>query len=947
MTTTRSAALALAAVLLSTPLLAVDPAPDTPEPGSIEAIARYTTDPKYLPDTVAYIPESATVASPMDALGRLSGTPNELTRVAEIHGYFSRLASESPRVRVETIGRTEEGRDLILALISSEENLARLDRLSGITAALSDPRTTSRTEAEALIREGKPFYYLTGGLHSTETGSPEMLMELAYRLAVSEKDYIRNIRDNVVVMITPVAEPDGRDRLVDWYYRHLRGKNLPFDDLRRVGSPPYWGHYVFHDNNRDGMQLTLALTRAINAAWWRHHPQVFHDLHESLPLLYISTGHGPYSEAIDPLTVNEWTQFAYNETSELQSMGMPGVWVWGFWDGWWPGYLFSVANNHNAIGRFYETFGNSLAGTFERELENVKFVGKSVTERQWYRPWPPDEKVQWSLRNNTNYMQAGVLAALDQAATRSDALLRNYWVKADRAISRGKSEAPHAWIIPREQRDPGRAAYLINQLRVQRIEVHTLDAETESGEETFAAGDWVVRLDQPHRNAAVNFLQKQEFPANEPNPPYDDIAWTWPLLYGVDATRIDDDSILSAAMSPVDQDVVARGEVSGSGRIYLVRDSGQNAIMNLALELKDERIEVAKEGFELDGTDYPAGSLMIWTSASKASAAAEKLGLDFVGVNSKPEVALHRISIPRIAVLHNWTTQDTGWVRYLFDRERIPYTLINPDHVRAGNLARRFDLILVPDLGGDLSRMIHGIDTKLAPLAYTRTSEYPSHGIPDASPDISRGIEFSGLANLQSFVDGGGVVLALSNGGTLVVDSGIARRAGRASGIGSTPGSEIQAKVLAPSPLVYGYAEFPSVFRGNGPVFDVADRDRGLVVMQFGTKEIKPATDYFEISAQLGATEESDFGMQPAGEDPEADEAEETANGEQEKEEKRPLVLSGGLDGDALDGKPAIIDMPVGKGRVVLFNFNPLHRYLNHSDFRFVYNALLNWNAGK
>jgi hypothetical protein len=289
----------------------------------------------------------------------------------------------------------------------SAENLAQLDRYRDITNELAEPRRTSAAKMQQLVAEGKPFYYLLGGLHSPETGSPEMLMELAYRLVVSDKPEIRAIRDNAIVLITPVVEVDGRDRQVQWYYRHTRGKKLPYEDLEQFDNPPYWGKYAFHDNNRDGMQLTLALTRAVHGVYYRYRPQVVHDLHESVPLLYISTGHGPYTKAADAITINEWTQLAHHEAAALESMGLPGVWTWGFWDGWWPGYLFSVANNHNSIGRFYETFGNSMAETFERKLKDQSYAGKPVTDVSWYRPWPPDKKLSWSLRNNTNYMEAG------------------------------------------------------------------------------------------------------------------------------------------------------------------------------------------------------------------------------------------------------------------------------------------------------------------------------------------------------------------------------------------------------------------------------------------------------------------------------------------------------------------------------------------------------------
>ncbi|HYN19829.1 MAG TPA: M14 family zinc carboxypeptidase, partial [Thermoanaerobaculia bacterium] len=585
--------------------------PDQPEPGSVEKIREYTTEPRFLAEPVAYVPESDTVPSPGDVLGRIVGTPNELSRVAEVHGYFRRLDEASARVQVQAIGKSEEGREILLAVISDEENLVQIDRWREITARLGDPRITDREEARALAEEGKVIYHLIGGLHSPETGSPEMLMELAYRLAVSERPEIREIRRNAVVLITPVVEPDGRDRVVEWFYRHLRGRKGEYDEIRPIMSPPYWGHYTYHDNNRDGMQLTQALTRAIHEAWFAWHPQILHDLHESVPLLYVSTGHGPYSRAVDPVTVHQWTQLGNHEAGELAALGLPGVWVWGFWDGWWPGYLFSVANNHHGIGRFYETFGNSHAGTFERDLKNSKYAGKPVTEVQWYRPWPPDKKLRWSLRNNTNYMEAGVLEALEYGALHRRELLESFWIKGSRALEKGRSEAPYAWIFPTEQRDPGRLAYMVDLLQAHRIEVHRLTADFAIKERTWPAGSYVVRMDQPYRNAAINFLEEQKFPPDEPNAPYDDVAWTWPLLLGVEGSSVADKKVLEAGMEPVATAAPLGGRVEGTGDLFLLRDTGQTSLLRARLLLGKHQVDAAEAEFEAGGLKYPAGSWLV------------------------------------------------------------------------------------------------------------------------------------------------------------------------------------------------------------------------------------------------------------------------------------------------------------------------------------------------
>lgn len=989
-------------------------APDRVEPGSVEAIRELTTAPEYLPASVAYVPESATVPSPSEVLGHVVGAEGELSGVAEIHGYLRRLAAASERVRLRTVGTSEEGREIVLLLVSSRDNLANLERVAEINRALADPRATDREAMEAMVDEGRVVYHLVGGLHSTETGSPEMLMELAYRLAVSERPEIREIRERVVVAITPVAEPDGRDRVVEWYERHLRGRDLEWEEVREIGSPPYWGHYAFHDNNRDGMQRTLALTRAVHDVFHELRPQVLHDLHESLPLLYISTGHGPYSTAIDPVTINQWSRFAHHEAAQLQSQGLPGVWLWGFWDGWWPGYLVSVANNHHAVGRFYETFGNSHPGTFERDLSDVEFVGQPVTDVEWYRPWPPEETVTWSLRDNTNYMQAGVLAALGHAARQRGELLRSVWIKARRSLEKGRSEPPYAWIFPPQQDDPARLAYLVNQLRAHGIEVSRLvepsdledateegeagqneapeesaggeDATEEGGEAAAGDGDaerrwpmgsYAVRMDQPLRDLAVTFLGVQEFPADEPHPPYDDVAWTWPLLYGVEGERVDDPAVLAEPMVPVTGAVAPGGGVSGYGEdIYLLADRGQTSLLAARVMLEGWQVDAVEEPFTLNGVDYPAGSWIVQAPKDVVEDVAGRFGLHLDAALTMPRAPAHVVDLPRVGVVHTWTsTQDAGWVRYTLDRQGFPYELVSPDDLRRGGLAGRFDVLVIPNLRGDFARMVHGIDPAWGPLAYTATPDYPSHGTPNASPDVTGGMGLEGLLELQRFAAGGGLVVAVGNAGTLAVEGGLVRRVEREGPSGlRSPGSELAARVLRPEhPLVYGYPVRTSVFRGHGPLYAVPDRLRDRVVVQFGDRVEREEEPPPERRAVLGLeedrieVEELDADPVPMGEEAldeetveemqvvDLEEGEEDlgmAAGDGEADaaseaepEPRDLVLSGWVSSqEALAGEAAVLDLPSGEGRVILFAFNPLHRYLNHSDFRFLFNALLHWN---
>ena len=290
-----------------------------------QKIREYTTEPFFLTDIVDHLPASTTVPTPEKVLGYAIGTPNKLTYTKDIYRYMRELAKASPRVRVMTVGHSEEGREMMLVAISAEANIQKLEHYKQIAARLADPRKTPPAEAAQLISEGIPFYWASGSIHSPETGSPEMLMELAYRLAVEDSPMIQNIRQNSIVLLTPTIEVDGRDKAVDIYnYRKAYPNRIP-------PALVYWGKYVAHDNNRDAMGMTLELSKVMIRTFLEYHPTVLHDLHESVPFLYISTGMGPYNPWLDPIVINEWQKMAYNEIEEMTKRGVPGVWTHGFY----------------------------------------------------------------------------------------------------------------------------------------------------------------------------------------------------------------------------------------------------------------------------------------------------------------------------------------------------------------------------------------------------------------------------------------------------------------------------------------------------------------------------------------------------------------------------------------------------------------------------------------
>ncbi len=882
----------------STPVPATTPWGQPIDVASTELIRSWTTLPEYITPLVDHLPDDPAVVSPTDHFGYPIGKPGVLHRADEIYGYFDALAASSPRVRFERLAETEEGNHLALVQVGSERNLARLEEIRAAMQALSDPRVTSEAEAQRLMRDLPVIYTFYAGLHSPETGPPEMVMEMAYRLAVSDDPLIRMVRDSAVVFIVPVAEVDGRNRVVDWHRRYNRDVFTPED---RVPGPPYWGKYIVHDNNRDGLQMSLALTRELIRLALEWHYPVTHDLHESVPYLYTATGTGPYNPTIDPIAVSEWQWMANFEVTALTALGLPGVWTHGFYDGWYPGYLTWVSgNNLNGNGRFYETFGNSVPNTMVREL------GERQTRTEWYRPNPPRAETLWSLRNNTNYMETGALTALSLAAQNRTRLLEQYWTKTKNSLERGRTIAPYAWVVPAEQARRADAAEMLENLRTKGIEVHRARAAGEFGDVAVRTGDYMVRMDQPLRNYARTLMEVQEFPEDAP-PPYDDVAWTFPLMYNVEAHPVDDAAVLGLAMEPVSGPLAIPGRITSArgAEWYVVEPTASAQAVRAWLALRDVPVFAAEEEVRVGDRSVPAGAWLIQRSSmerDRIETLAREVGLR---VLEAPAAAVsgvkrHAMEVPRIALLHTWAnTQDGGSVRYALDRLGVPYTYLGEDRLGTEDLRGRFDVILFPNQGGGASAkdIFQGIDPKWGPLAYTGTPEYPTHGYPDSTEDMTGGMGYEGLTALRDFVNRGGTLVTMGSASTIPVEFGLVRDVEQEETRSIfVPGSIVQGVVQRPThPLAYGYAEEVPLYHRFGPYLRVPEEMEENVVLRYA----------------------------PTGS----------------------LLLSGVAKSPGeMGGDPALVTVPTGQGHLVLFGFDPMHRFQNHGNFGFVWNALMNWN---
>jgi hypothetical protein len=907
-------------------------APQKPDTVYTNLIKQYLSDPRISTELVDHMPASDTVPSPLSFFARIPGTPGELTYAKDIHRYFDALAANSPRARFWTIGQTEEGRDQVLLAIADETTLRHLDDYKGMLAALADPRQTSENDARRLLKTAKPIYWIASGIHSPETGGPEMLMELAFRLIVEETPFIQTIRNNAIVFITPVVEVDGREKAVDtYYYGKTTGKPRP--------PLMYWGKYVQHDNNRDGIGQFLKLTRNMTQTLLEWHPTVLHDLHEAQSYLYISTGTGPYNPSLDPIQTNEWWLLAETETMEMAKRNVPGVWTYGFYDGWVPNYLFWIAVTHNSFGRFYEV--QSYGPDVNPNLQ----LPATSTSREWYRPNPPLPSIAWGPRNNVNIQESALLIALNQVAKSKELYLENYWLKNKRAVEKGANAPPYAWVIPAAQRRRVEAADMVNALRRQGLEIQQARTPFKDGALDIATGDYLIRADQPYRTLADMYFAVQNYPVANPRP-YDDTGWTMQYLRNVKLSPVNAKAILELPMTLLTADAKVEGAIEGAGETLILDHTTDNTLMEFRFRYPTVKMLAAEDDFEASGHSFHAGAFII-PSADRATLepSIRELGLAAVAVASAPAVKTHDLDVPRIGYVHSWTrTQDEGWVRAALDTYGIPYNYFADQKLRDPNLRAKYDVILFPHVGGSSQSQLNGIPlTGKDPIPYKTTELTPNLGINDQSDDIRGGMGLEGMAELAKFVRAGGTLITEGSTASLMVDFGLA------AGLSVEHPDDLAARgaILRglisdrKSPLVYGFEgkDLPVYFNQdpvlalsqggpNAPSFGQVLTPNATLVK---TPDDAPPQHYWSMGPDTEEVRPRVVMQFPAKPDD--------------------ILLSGMLSGgQRLANRVLLADITLGKGHVVLFALRPFWRWQTQGTFFLPFNAILNWNdldAGK
>lgn len=857
------------------------------------------------------------IQCPWEHHGYIAGSPAQLTPYdgpEGIYDYFAQLAAGSPNVAMWDIGETPGyGLPMYIVAISSANTIANLDKYQENLQNLADPRKLGYPENEAaadaaaenLIASAsklKPIYWILAAIHSTETGSREMVMELAYRLAVENREPFKEIRDNVIVFITD-PNPDGTEMVANWDNFYM---NDPYWRDREP-SPPFYNFYTQHDNNRDthtnSQPEQLALVQAYNE--WP--AQVMLDIHQSMFLLYTFNGMEPTFPSIDPITQTEWQWIAARELNQMEQFGHPGVWTYRYVNMYYPMYQIQMANLRSGTGGFYEVYGWNYPSTRTRN------VGTGSRTWYWYSPMPYKEsRITWSFRDNINYSQTAALTRGLTIARNRDIILRNYWVKAKKAVSApGTTEIgcsgyftyPYAYVVPSVQKDMPDTVRMINNLLDNGVEIHTADSEFTIGDTTYPAGSFILSLAQPASRFVYAMFDVQFWPEDMPAP-YDATAWQYDLMRDVACDRIEDPAIYAVPMTLiVDEQIDCPYSVSDeiSAGYYVIDHNSINNIVTLVFALDKDGYECyAAEGSEgvIDVGDVliPAEQAGVYEALESL---VQELGLTMHSV-AETAVAMHELNVPRVAMYHCWrNVQEGGWSRFTFeqfipkdDEGYYKYEVIQREDVLAGNLKDKYDVIFLPDGSG--SSMVAGTSPGSAP-------EEVWYG-PVQTTQRTGGLGAAGVAELKEFVDAGGLLI-LNNASTdlpimydFIADVGILK-ARQAVDYFNAPGPivKILPNLAFGNPITYGADAEECVYQNQSPVFTA------------------PA-EWVVASYPTDPTE---------------------------------ILLSGYLElPENIAGKAAIVCAPAkdGTGRVVLFGTDITYRWQAHGAYFYLWNAILNWD---
>ncbi|HUE76452.1 MAG TPA: M14 family metallopeptidase [Longimicrobiales bacterium] len=819
----------------------------------------------------------AAVPHPREVFGFEPGADYRLATNAQILAYFDRLDAASDRVEVVRIGETVLGREMIVAFISSEANIAQLDRWRDTAARLARGRIPE-AEARTLAADGKAIVWIDGGLHATEVAGAQHAPLLAYRVAAEESEEMRRIRDDVILMLMPVMTPDGLDLVADWTARSA--------DTEWAGSSPpvLYQHYTGHDNNRDWFMITQPETRAVTDVIYNQwYPQIVYNQHQTAPWparIFIPPFADPVNPNIQPLVVRGVNAVGAAMGQRFAEEDKPGAISRITFDMWWNGGMRTTPYYHNMVGILTETAHASVAPRCAGREALPAYIGNfPALEPSVFYPDP------WlggcfHLRDAVEYMITGAVAVLDIGSELREEWLFNIWRMGAHAVAAGEAGGPFAYIVPPTQRNPREAVEMVNVLRRGGVEVHRAGRSFRAGGENWPAGSYVMFAGQAFRSHLMDLMERQVYPDmrlypdGPPDPPYDVSGWTLPIQMDVRAVRVDE-PFTASGLASVDEAAVWPGAVSGNARWGWELDGESNAAAIAINRLLESGATVALVPGEAE-----AGSVVVRRDGDTeglVTRLARDLGVSFTGLRSAPPAGMRALELPRIGLYKSWqANMDEGWTRWVLEQYDFPVDTLHDAEIRTGDLSR-YHAIILPDQGA--TSIMHGYAEGTRPA------------------EMTGGIGLEGMLRLQRYVEDGGRILAFDGATELLIDHLALPLRNAVDGLPSErffiPGTLVRIDVDTSHPFARGMPDQAAASFVRSAAFDVGGGS---------------ATDA-EVLARYGETDL--------------------------------LLSGWALGEDRyLAGRAAVVRVPVGRGDVVLFGFRPQFRAQPRGTFKLIFNAL-------
>lgn len=828
------------------------------------------------------------IPTPSEFLKIKVGGDGVLATYEQIVSYWREVDRLSDRITVEELGPTTMGHPMINAIITSPANMKQLEHYREINNRLYDPRVTTPENATKLIAEGKTIVAMQMSIHSTEVAAAQMSMEMAYRFATETTPRMQQVLDNCIILVMPSHNPDGTQMVAEWNQKTVgtkyEGANIPF----------LYHKYVGHDDNRDWYMFTQKESRmTVEKVWNRWHPEISYDMHQmgsNAARLFIPPYVDPWDPNVNPTLISEMSMLGSTMAAELTGQGKDGVVIHAMYDGWTParGYV----NYHGGIRFLTEAASARLASPITLTFDQLgRGIGYDAKEVAWNfpRPWRGGT---WRLRDIMDYEHAAADALLDHAAKYRETWLTNFYRVNQQAIGRDdpltKTEKPYAEIIPADQADAAATYKLVETLQFADVEISRAKAPFTAGGKQYAAGTFVILYAQPSSAFAKTLTEIQhypdtrQYPGGPPQRPYDVTAYTMPLMMGVSTVRVQQPF-------PADLELVKDPIVAPAGSVSARAKKAYSFAHDNAGILATTRLT-------------KAGLKVIWTPKEivvpvqgqektvhdAVAAAAKALPIKVQAINDIVPAGL-TVKAPRVGIYKSYVaSMDEGWTRWIFEQWGIDYTSLENKDVKGGNLRAKFDAIVLPQQG--TRPMLNGFG------AGTMPDEYVG------------GLGTDGVAALKAFVEAGGTIVALDSASMMPIqefklpvknvlqglsgdrgEGGAGAQLGPDSAAFYAPGSIVKTKVDTTSPIAYGSDAESIAWFEQSPAFEVSGDAKSVV-------------------------------SYPASGSP---------------------LLSGWLLGaEKLNGKSAVVEAPVGKGRVILFGFRPQYRAQTWATFKLLFNSL-------